>query len=105
MRTSGRRVGCLAALFALFALAPKAASTEHGLSLPARDRGAEVGFWTGQNTAGCNNTDPTTCPRDLTAYTPAVWRAFQRGHGALYFDLVYTVDFGPGAPRSDALPI
>jgi hypothetical protein len=29
----------------------------------------------------------------------------QKGRGALYFDLVYTVDFGPGAFRNDALPI
>jgi hypothetical protein len=29
----------------------------------------------------------------------------QKGHGALYFDLVYTVDFGPGATRNDALPV
>jgi hypothetical protein len=66
---------------------------------------AQIGFWTGQNTKQCVKKDPTTCPRDLAAYTPAVWNALQKGHGALYFDLVYTVDFGPGAFRSDALPI
>jgi hypothetical protein len=66
---------------------------------------AQVGFWTGQNTQQCQSTDPSTCPRDLSAYTPAVWDALRKGHGALYFDLVYTVDFGPGAFRNDALPI
>src|SRR4051794_11443868 len=67
--------------------------------------GAQVGFWTGQNTRQCPNPDPTTCPRDTSAFTPSVWRALSGGHGALYFDLVYTVDFGPGASRRDALPI
>jgi hypothetical protein len=66
---------------------------------------AQVGFWTGQSTKQCRNADPTTCPHDLSAYTPAVWDALQKGHGALYFDLMYTVDFGPGASRSDALPL
>ena len=67
--------------------------------------GAQIGFWTGQNTTQCANADSSTCPRDLSAYTPAVWEALRKGHGALYFDLVYTVDYGPGAFRNDAVAI
>jgi hypothetical protein len=99
------RVAGLAALLTLVALAPGAVGSESRQAAPGWVPGAQVGFWTGQNTASCNNSDPTTCPRDLSAYTPAVWRALRRGHGALYFDLAYTVDFGPGATRTDALPI
>jgi hypothetical protein len=66
---------------------------------------AQVGFATGQNTVTCANQDPLSCPRDLSAFTRPVWTALQQGHGALYFDLIYTVDFGPGATRTDALPI
>src|SRR4051812_21462512 len=68
-------------------------------------RGAQVGFATGQNTENCPDPDPLACPRDLSAFTPAIWTALQRGHGALYFDLIYSVDFGPGASRTDALPV
>src|SRR6476646_6415401 len=105
MRVCGRRVGWIAAVLCLVAAAPGAMGavpTSSARNQPAR---AQVGFWTGQNTTSCNNSDPTTCPRDLSYFTPAVWRALQRGHGALYFDLTYTVDFGPGAVRKDALPI
>jgi hypothetical protein len=66
---------------------------------------AQVGFWAGETVKHCAKPDPTTCPRDLSAYTPAVWSALQTGHGALYFDLIYTVDFGPGADRTDALAV
>jgi hypothetical protein len=100
-----RRVGYLAAVLAVAGTTPGIAGDQHAVTPSSRSAGAQVGFWTGQNTARCNNTDSTTCPRDLSYFTPAVWRALKRGHGALYFDLIYTVDFGPGATRTDALPI
>jgi hypothetical protein len=97
-------VGALGVATALIAgaLPARAARDAHDA---ATSPSAQVGFWTGQNTKQCAKKDPTTCPRDLSAYTPAVWDALQKGHGALYFDLVYTVDYGPGAFRNDALPI
>lgn len=94
-------LGALAAVVAAGCLPIHADATKPS----AHPRHAQVGFWTGQNTQGCPDPDPTTCPRDLSAFTPAVWKALQQGHGALYFALTYTVDFGPGATRTDALPI
>jgi hypothetical protein len=68
----------------------------------AKAPGAQVGFWTGQNFTPCAGADPTACPRDLSAFTPEVWQALRAGRGALYFNLIHTVDFGPGATRDDA---
>ena len=86
----------LCAIALLAGAAPARAGKQHR---------AQVGFWTGQNTTQCLGADPTTCPRDLSAYTPAVWDALRKGHGALYFALLYGVDFGPGAFRHDAEPV
>lgn len=61
-----------------------------------------VGFWTGQSTIGCLSVDVTTCPRDLSAYTPAVWSALADTGGELYIDLTYGSDFGPVAPGANA---
>lgn len=102
MRSRLKTAAGLALLCLLAAGLPSVAQAGGSSRHPAA---AQVGFWTGQNTQNCHNTDPTTCPRDLSEFTPAVWQALRAGHGALYFDLVYTVDFGPGATRQDAVPI
>jgi hypothetical protein len=98
---SRRGVWRVALAFAvLLGCLPAAASASGHAS--SRHR-AQVGFWTGQNTSSCSSA--SACPRDLSAFTPQVWDALRRGRGALYFDLVHTVDFGPGATRLDALPV
>src|SRR5258707_1188994 len=84
------RAACSMGVFGL-AVALVAGAVPAQAGRPAHSRSApraQIGFWTGQNTQQCSNTDPTTCPRDLSAYTPAVWDALQKGHGALYFDLM-----------------
>jgi len=67
-----------------------------------------VGWWAGQNVGLCGS-DPLSCARDNSAYTPAAWDALVAGHGFLDFDLVYHSDFGPAMSgvnqRTDALPI
>jgi hypothetical protein len=57
----------------------------------------------------CVSLDPTTCPRDLSAYTPEVWEALAEGGGGFYLELVYGSDFGPALPgvnqRTDGLAL
>ncbi len=69
-----------------------------------------VGWWAGQVLAGsCASPDPTTCPRDNSAYTDEVWDVLAEGDGFLNFNLVYGSDFGPSMPgvnrRTDAIPV
>ncbi|MFI5621631.1 hypothetical protein [Streptomyces sp. NPDC051567] len=75
----------------------------------ARALGAQVGFWAGQDVQPCLAEDPLTCPRDLSAFTDAVWNTLAAGHSPLYVDLVYGSDFGPALPgenqRTDGLAL
>src|SRR6266542_1913260 len=65
-------------------------------AIPARQRGARVGFWASQTLQPCaSSTDPAYCPRDLSSYTPEVWDALASAHGSLFLNLVYGSDFGP----------
>jgi hypothetical protein len=72
--------------------------------------GAQVGFWASQTLQPCaTSTDPAYCPRDLSSYTPAVWKVLAETKGALYINMVYTSDFGPTPagqkPRTDGLAL
>ena len=105
MRNGRRRLligavaGCL-----LAAVMPAARATTS-----ASVRGAQVGFWAGETNTSCLSIDQSFCPRDLSAYTPAVWDALATEHGSLYMDLVYQADFGPVPPglvqRTDGLAL
>ena len=75
---------------AIVAIASLALGVHPAVAGPPRS--AQVGFWTGQS-------------GDTSVFTPQVWSALREGHGALYYALTYTTDFGPGATRSDALAI
>ncbi|BBH18058.1 hypothetical protein Back2_23450 [Nocardioides baekrokdamisoli] len=84
-------------------------------SLPAAPAHADaftpprVGWWGGQAVSLCGAADPTSCPRDTSAYTPAVWDAMVAGHGFLDYDVEYHSDFGPAMAgvnqRTDAIPV
>jgi hypothetical protein len=73
-------------------------------------RGAQVGFWASQVLTPCESSvDPAFCPRDLSAYSPAVWQVLADTRAPLWIDLVYGSDFGPTPqnrpPRTDGLAI
>lgn len=94
-RTRSRRTARLAAaLVAALVTAVVSVNTSATRAVAQTD-GPAVGWWAGQSTGHCGANDPTTCPRNLSAYTPAAWDALVAGHGFLNFNLVYTSDFGP----------
>jgi hypothetical protein len=107
-----RRTGpFLVALLAagLLFLAPSttaASSAATSAPVPSTPR---VGWWGGQTVSLCGANDPLSCPRDTSAYTPAVWDAMAAGHGFLNYDLVYHSDFGPAMAgvnqRTDAIAV
>lgn len=78
-----RRVGLLV-MVVLLCVVPLAGA--RGVGVP----GAQVGFWAGE-TSG------------TAVYTPAVWQVLASTHAALYMNVVYGTDFGPGATSTKNL--
>lgn len=93
--TRSRRTTRLAAVVAALLVTAFFSVNTSAQRAIAQPDGPAVGWWAGQSTGHCGANDPTTCPRNLSAYTPAAWDALVAGHGFLNFNLVYTSDFGP----------
>lgn len=78
-------------------------------SLPAMASTPRVGYWAGESVTPCVGSDPTTCPRDLSSFTPELWTKLKAENSFIYLDLIYGSDFGPTLPgvarRTDAMAI
>jgi hypothetical protein len=70
-----------------------------------------VTFWAGEEMEGglWDDVEDYWAPRDLTAFTPALWDVLERHRTPIYFNLRYKRDFGPvpvgRGPYNEALPI
>lgn len=84
----------LLALPLLAALPARATPARPAAAAP----GVQVAFWVGEEPTP--HRDPYYGPRDLSAFTPPVWRLLQQRHVPLYVNLRYGRDFGPGANRT-----
>ena len=95
--TARRLLAVVSSALVLAAVVPPPSAEASGVG--------QVGWWAGETTQQCPTATQGNCPRNLAVYTPAVWKALRDSRSALYLDLVYGVDYGPGATRADGLQL